>query len=114
MDELALITLVVAAITLVGVYRSLKAPKGLPLPPGPPGLPIIGNVLDLPKNQEWVQYRNWGRKYGVFAPLLLISCVSLKLLPNFRRHYLSQFTGATSDCLEHCRDSIGVDGQARR
>lgn len=33
-------------------------------PPGPPGLPIIGNILDLPKGQEWLAYQKWGIAYG--------------------------------------------------
>ncbi|KAF7369889.1 Cytochrome p450 [Mycena sanguinolenta] len=34
-----------------------------PLPPGPKGLPLIGNLLDVPKAQEWLTYMEISRKY---------------------------------------------------
>ncbi|KAF5345745.1 hypothetical protein D9758_011875 [Tetrapyrgos nigripes] len=34
------------------------------LPPGPPAYPIIGNVLDIPSEGEWIKYRDMSREYG--------------------------------------------------
>ena len=36
----------------------------LPLPPGPKGLPVIGNVLDMQYPEMWEAARKWGEKYG--------------------------------------------------
>jgi hypothetical protein len=33
------------------------------LPPGPPGYPIIGNLLEL-KSAQWLKYSEWKKKYG--------------------------------------------------
>lgn len=35
-----------------------------PLPPGPKGLPLLGNIVDLPRSQPWVTFANWGEIYG--------------------------------------------------
>ncbi|KAG2148110.1 cytochrome P450 [Suillus clintonianus] len=35
-----------------------------PYPPGPPGWPLIGNVLDMPRIKPWLTFAMWGKKYG--------------------------------------------------
>ncbi|KAK0204608.1 cytochrome P450, partial [Desarmillaria ectypa] len=35
-----------------------------PFPPGPKGLPFIGNLLDIPSEKEWLTFAKWGEKYG--------------------------------------------------
>lgn len=33
-------------------------------PPGLDGLPIVGNLFNMPKSRNWLAYQEWGRKYG--------------------------------------------------
>ena len=33
-------------------------------PPGPPSWPIIGNLLDVPKDAPWIEYSKMSKKYG--------------------------------------------------
>ncbi|KAI0348398.1 cytochrome P450 [Trametopsis cervina] len=44
----------------VGYNRSNKR---LPHPPGPPGFPLIGNLLDVPKEPSWVAHLAMSKKY---------------------------------------------------
>ena len=53
----------------VMIFRQLKKgragnPKGLPLPPGPKGYPLIGNLFDMPSQKSWVVYDEWRKTYG--------------------------------------------------
>lgn len=41
-----------------------RNPAGLPMPPGPKGYPIIGNVLDMPQKATWLTFREWAKQYG--------------------------------------------------
>ncbi|KZV92716.1 cytochrome P450 [Exidia glandulosa HHB12029] len=34
------------------------------LPPGPSGWPIIRNLLDMPKEHEWLVFQEWAKTYG--------------------------------------------------
>lgn len=38
--------------------------RGRPLPPGPKPLPLLGNVLNMPKSKAWVVCRDLCVKYG--------------------------------------------------
>lgn len=60
------VILVLAALALVVWY--VLGVKGRsssrPLPPGPPRLPIIGNLHQAPKLWPWRTYREWSKQYG--------------------------------------------------
>ena len=50
------------------IYR--RRTRGLPFPPGPKPMPIIGNVLDMPDSYEWETAMEWGKKYGIMNSFL--------------------------------------------
>ncbi|KAF8883978.1 cytochrome P450 [Infundibulicybe gibba] len=75
-----------------------RNPKRLPLPPGPKGLPIIGNLLDMPAHKPWVIYNEWSKTYGDIMHLNILG-QSIIILCSTRR---------TTDLLEK-RSSISSD-----
>ena len=46
------------------VFRDYRKRRGLPYPPGPRPLPIIGNLLDIPMESSWLTYSQLAKKYG--------------------------------------------------
>ncbi|PBK86350.1 cytochrome P450 [Armillaria gallica] len=38
--------------------------RGLPLPPGPPGLPFLRNLLDIPTYKPWIKFTEWEKQFG--------------------------------------------------
>lgn len=59
--------LAVAALTIVAVLVWQLSHVGMrlaKLPPGPPTLPVIGNLHLMPKNHAWLQYSKWAKQYG--------------------------------------------------
>jgi hypothetical protein len=65
-DKSALLVLG-AAIFIIARWALPKlrnGPRNLPMPPGPRGFLLIGNLLDMPKSKEWLTYTEWGKKWG--------------------------------------------------
>lgn len=60
------ILILVTLITLVVLIRRyFNASRALDLPPGPKKHPLIGNLLVMPKKNEWETYHRWCKEYGM-------------------------------------------------
>ncbi|KAH6919277.1 cytochrome P450 98A3 [Coprinopsis sp. MPI-PUGE-AT-0042] len=46
------------------VLRKRRHARGLPLPPGPKGLPLLGNIFQIPSENAWMAYREMGKVHG--------------------------------------------------
>jgi hypothetical protein len=55
----------VVAVTLFVLRHHFTAkPAHLPLPPGPKGYPILGNLLDFGYASPWLMYDKWFKQFG--------------------------------------------------
>ena len=55
----------VAFLAVIVAARDHQRRRGCPYPPGPQPLPLIGNLLDIPKGFSWLTYAQLSKKYGM-------------------------------------------------
>ncbi|KAH6893747.1 cytochrome P450 [Coprinopsis sp. MPI-PUGE-AT-0042] len=87
----------VALVSGALAVKVLRSRRQLPLPPGPKGLPLIGNVLQLPSEEPWKVYHAWAREYGDLVyfealgqPMLVVdSLPTINALLSSRAHNYS-------------------------
>ncbi|KAK0214140.1 cytochrome P450 [Armillaria fumosa] len=56
----------------VVVFTIRRRSRSLPLPPGPKGYPLIGNLFDVPMEREWEAWTEWGKKYGDISSVTVL------------------------------------------
>lgn len=66
-----LFTLAVAAILALAVRLSQVGRRPRDLPPGPPTLPLIGNLHLMPRKDVHLQFQKWAEEYGPVYSLIL-------------------------------------------
>jgi hypothetical protein len=56
---------VLSALLLVVIgYSFLRRYPKPNYPPGPPSLPLLGNILRLPIKSAWLKLHTWKKQYG--------------------------------------------------
>ena len=86
---LAIVFCVYSAVRRWRAHR-LANPQGLPYPPGPKPFPIIGNMFDIARDNEFAAYQKLADKYGeAFIDFL----PHRFLIPSARRFGVSQRSG---------------------
>ena len=62
--------LVVIIVIAVWIQRLIQYRRHslstLPLPPGPNGFPLLGNVFNFPKTESWLMAARWRNTYGEY------------------------------------------------
>lgn len=61
-----LVDVLAAVLFLVSIWaiHGYKRRGGLSYPPGPRPLPLIGNLLNIPKDSSWLAYTQFSKTYG--------------------------------------------------
>ncbi|KAK6447166.1 hypothetical protein FP744_10003416 [Trichoderma asperellum] len=88
---------------LFGAIRKLNRIGRRPadFPPGPPTLPILGNIHQLPKSQGHLQFQKWAQEYGPVYSLILGTQVLIVLSNDVAiKELLDKRGGIHSDRLE--------------
>ncbi|KAF1949794.1 cytochrome P450 [Byssothecium circinans] len=69
-----------SAILVLALYRLSRVGRRSPgLPPGPPTLPILGNLHLMPKEKGHLQFQKWAKEYGPIYSLILGTKVMIVL-----------------------------------
>ena len=87
-----------SVLTLVLLSRLFLSKKHAPLPPGPKRLPLLGNLFDMPSEQEWLTFARWGEKWGPSPIPITRSPAHQTFCAVFspRRHLLGDSPGTAS------------------
>ncbi|KAF8897192.1 cytochrome P450 [Infundibulicybe gibba] len=64
--------LCLATLGLFIIRRFIRSRSTVPLPPGPKGLPLVGNILDMPSEKEWLTFAKWGDTWGDLCSVTIL------------------------------------------
>ena len=85
-----LVLVFLALIACFVLYtRSRHGKAALPLPPGPKGLPLIGNAFDIPLSRQWETFQSWAQAYGTFVSAIDIFIMRIHSMSTGDVVYLS-------------------------
>ncbi|XP_063061773.1 cytochrome P450 2A5-like [Engraulis encrasicolus] len=64
MSGSSMLLLAALVLLLLLLVWKRRGSRGIPLPPGPPGLPLLGNLLQVDKHEPFKTFLKWSQRYG--------------------------------------------------
>ncbi|GJJ06136.1 hypothetical protein Clacol_000325 [Clathrus columnatus] len=97
--------LLVVLVATAYAFRSSKSrvPHGLRLPPGPPRWPLIGNLLDIPREKQWKTFDAWAKTYG---DLVYIEALGTRMLLINSPEYVRELFGERGSIYSNRHHSV--------
>lgn len=89
------ISYVGVSILGAGIYLATRLYRlrcSSPLPPGPSGWPVIGNLFQISSEKNWEDFAALGRKYGMYFPWFHRLFLQTPL-SHYRRHFIHKYAG---------------------
>ncbi|KAI0073799.1 cytochrome P450 [Panus rudis PR-1116 ss-1] len=93
----------VTALTLTIIYWSIRhlsriGTREAGLPPGPPTIPLLGNLLQFPKEYTFFRFTEWARTYGgIYSLKIGPQTVIVITNPRIVRDFMDKRSIATGD-----------------
>lgn len=89
-------------VVILFVYRRCYG-SSPPLPPGPPKLPLLGNLFNLPSDFEWETFQALGKEYSLSSYFFLFSVIFTLFSWSRHRHSSLDRPRAINCCAQLCR-----------
>ncbi|KAH9925313.1 cytochrome P450 [Fomitopsis serialis] len=77
---------ILCLVSLLAYVYSVRNRRQLSVPPGPRGIPLLGNALQLPKERNWLTFAEWAKTYG---PVIHVSIISSSIIVLSSREAIS-------------------------
>ncbi|KAI1792474.1 cytochrome P450 [Ganoderma leucocontextum] len=93
---LILVLLYVLYVRSIVKWRARS--RGRPFPPGPPSLPLVGNMFNIPSDRAWVDFQELAAQYGDIIHFRILGTSTVVLgSPAIINEYLEKRAVNTSD-----------------
>lgn len=79
MEALLILSALISLALYLVLHKYTRTHSRLPLPPGPKGLPIIGNIFSLPPNGV-PEYEHWLKFKDLYGPISSITVLGRTLV----------------------------------
>ncbi|KAH9476428.1 Cytochrome P450 monooxygenase [Psilocybe cubensis] len=76
-DTYTFATLFLAAVAWLTFKIARIGRRDGRLPPGPPTVPVLGNIHELPRKFAFLRFSEWGRKYGGIISIKLANATAI-------------------------------------